>query len=119
MVRAAALYMVAMIATAFAGSLAVAVALLVLVGWASIVFLTTGNSTIQLASAPAYRGRVTALWSTAFVGSTPIGAPIIGLIGDSAPRLALIVGGLACGAAAIVGAAIVARTRGDYAGATA
>jgi hypothetical protein len=87
------------------------VLLLLLVGFASILFLTTGNSTIQLAAAPPYRGRVTALWSTAFVGSTPIGATIIGAIGAGSPRLALAVGGAACGAAAITGIAILAHSR--------
>jgi hypothetical protein len=70
-----------------------------------------GNSTIQIAAAPSYRGRVTALWSTTFVGSTPVGATIIGAIGAGSPRLALVVGGAACGAAALTGAAIVARVR--------
>jgi hypothetical protein len=82
-----------------------------LVGFASIVFLTTGNSTIQIAAAPAYRGRVTALWSTAFVGSTPIGATIIGAIGAGSPRLALVVGAAACGAAALTGLAIAGQAR--------
>ena len=110
MIRAAGLYMAAMLATALTDSLAAAVILLLLVGFASIIFLTTGNSTIQIAAAPAYRGRVTALWSTAFVGSTPIGATIIGAVGADSPRLALIVGGAAAGAAAIAGVAILART---------
>ncbi len=52
-----------------------------------------------------------ALWSTAFVGSTPIGATIIGAIGTSSPRLALAVGGAACGAAAITGIAVLAHSR--------
>jgi MFS family permease len=111
MVRAAGVYMAAMLATAFADSLSAAVILLVIVGFASILFLTTGNSTIQIAAAPAYRGRVTALWSTALVGSTPIGATIIGAVGADSPRLALIVGGAGCGAAAITGIAILAHTR--------
>jgi MFS family permease len=111
MIRAAALYMVAMLATACTDSLVAAVILLLLVGFASIVFLTTGNSTIQIAAAPAYRGRVTALWSTAFVGSTPIGATIIGAIGATSPRLALIVGAGACGAAAITGFVLLGHAR--------
>jgi MFS family permease len=111
MIRAAGLYMAAMLATACTDSLSAAVILLLLVGFASIIFLTTGNSTIQIAAAPAYRGRVTALWSTAFVGSTPIGATIIGAIGAANPRLALIVGGVACGTAAITGIAILTRIR--------
>jgi predicted MFS family arabinose efflux permease len=117
MIRAAGLYMVAMLATALSDSLVAAAALLVVVGFASIIFLTTGNSTIQLAAEPSYRGRVTALWTTAFVGSTPIGATIIGAIGDANARLALVLGGAACGAAAITGLAILAR-RARVTGAT-
>jgi hypothetical protein len=111
MIRAAVLYMLAMFATAFTVSAVAAVLLLLVVGFASITFLTTGNSTIQIAALPAYRGRVTALWSTAFVGSTPIGATIIGAIGANSPRLALAVGGAACGAAVITGFVILAHSR--------
>jgi predicted MFS family arabinose efflux permease len=83
-----------------------AVAACVLVGAASVTFLTTGNATIQLASEPDYRGRVTALWSMAFNGSTPIGAPIIGALSDAAgPRYALALGAAACLGAVFVGRA--------------
>jgi MFS family permease len=83
-----------------------AVAACVLVGAASVTFLVTGNATIQLASKPDYRGRVTALWSMAFNGSTPIGAPIIGVLADTAsPRWALALGAAACLAAVAVGRA--------------
>ena len=111
MIRAAVLYMLAMFATACTGSVGAAVLLLLVVGFASIIFLTTGNSTIQLLAEPSYRGRITALWSTAFVGSTPIGATIIGAIGATSPRAALTVGGAACGAAAITGVAILTHSR--------
>jgi MFS family permease len=111
MIRAAGLYMAAMAATACTGSVAAAALMLVVVGFTSIIFLTTGNSTVQIAAEPVYRGRVTALWSTAFVGSTPIGATIIGAIGAASPRLALLVGAAACGAAAITGLAFLARAR--------
>jgi hypothetical protein len=68
---------------------------------ATILFLTTGNSTVQLASDPNYRGRVMALWSTALVGSTPIGAPVIGAISEALnPRAAIVLGAFACIAAA-------------------
>jgi MFS family permease len=71
---------------------------------ASVLFLTTGNATIQLASDPEYRGRVTALWSMALVGSTAIGSPVIGAVSDIAsPRYALGLGAVACLAAVIVG----------------
>jgi len=67
-----------------APTLVTAAAACALVGAASVIFLTTGNSTIQLASDPGYRGRVTALWSMALVGSTPIGSPVIGTLSDVA-----------------------------------
>jgi predicted MFS family arabinose efflux permease len=81
-----------------------AIAACVLVGAASVTFLTTGNATIQLASEPDYRGRVTALWSAAFNGSTPIGAPIVGVLSDTAgPRYALALGAVACLGAVVIG----------------
>src|ERR1700729_3095389 len=89
---------------AAAPTLTTAIAACAAAGVASVIFLTTGNATIQLASDPAYRGRVTALWSMALVGSTPIGSPVIGALSDVAsPRYALGLGAAACLAAAIVG----------------
>jgi MFS family permease len=107
MIGAALLYAAAMLATALTSQTCLAVVLLIVVGVASITFLTTGNSTIQLAARPDLRGRVIALWSTALVGSTPIGATIIGAVGGLAPRFALILGGVACAAAAALAAVIL------------
>jgi MFS family permease len=104
LVRAAIGYAIAVGLVAVAPTLATAIAACVLVGAASVMFLTTGNATIQLASDPEYRGRVTALWSMALVGSTPIGSPIIGALSDVAgPRYALGLGAAACLAAAVLG----------------
>jgi MFS family permease len=101
--RIAFCYAAAMVALAFAPTLWAAVGASALVGLAAILFLTTGNSTVQLASDPHYRGRVMALWSTALVGSTPIGAPVVGAVSDILnPRAAIALGALACMAAAIV-----------------
>lgn len=77
-------------------SLPFAMAAFVLVGFCSITFTALGNVTVQLASAPEMRGRVMALWTMAFLGSTPIGGPIIGWLGEHAgPRWGLVTGGLA------------------------
>lgn len=104
LVRAALGYALAVGLTAAAPTLPTAIAACVLVGAASVIFLTTGNSTIQLSSDPAYRGRVTALWSMALVGSTPIGSPVIGALSDVAgPRYALGLGAIACLAAIVIG----------------
>jgi hypothetical protein len=72
-----------------------------------------GNTTLQLTSDPRFRGRVMALWTVAFLGSTPLGAPIIGWVSEQvSPRGGLVVGGLACLVAAAVGAIALAREHG-------
>jgi MFS family permease len=99
-------YAAAMLALALAPTLWTAVGAATLVGLAAIFFLTTGNATVQLASDPQYRGRVMALWSTALIGTTPIGAPIVGAVSDAFnPQVAIVLGALACVAAGAVGLA--------------
>jgi MFS family permease len=112
LVASAAGFGLATMAAALAPSFWIEVVLLAPVGATSVTFLTTGNSTAQLAAAPEFRGRVTALWSTALVGSTPIGAPIVGVLADRAgPRWSLALGALACAAAVLVGLALLHRAR--------
>jgi MFS family permease len=82
------------IVVALAPSLALALVSLALLGAVSISFLALGNSTLQLGASPEMRGRVMGLWAVAFLGSTPIGGPIIGLIGEYVgARAALGLGG--------------------------
>jgi MFS family permease len=60
------------------------------------MFIATANSLLQLNSSGAMRGRVMALWAVVFLGSTPIGAPLIGfLAGRYGARYALGLGGVA------------------------
>ncbi len=85
---------------------------LTMVGFASVSFLAMANSTLQLGAAPQMRGRVMALWSVAFLGSTPIGGPIIGWITSVAgARVGLAIGGVACFAAAGFGWRAARRIR--------
>jgi MFS family permease len=110
LVAGAASFGLVTMAAALAPSFWIEVVLLAPVGAAGVTFLTMGNSTAQLAAAPEFRGRVTALWSTALVGTTPIGAPILGVLADQAgPRSSLALGALACGAAALVGLVLLRR----------
>ena len=86
----------AILAVAFAPTQAAALVLLVPMGAASIAFVATNNAMLQLRSDPAMRGRVMSLNAIAFLGSTPIGAPLLGYVSDvSDPRVALAVGGVA------------------------
>jgi MFS family permease len=81
---------------------AIALVALVFMGLCSISFISTANATIQLQADPAMRGRVMALYAIAFLGSTPIGAPLVGWIADvSNPRVSIVVGGVATLAACI------------------
>jgi len=71
-------------------------AVLVAVGLSSITLMTTANSTVQLSTAPEMRGRVMALYMAIFTGGTPLGAPIVGWVADTAgPRWAIGVGAAA------------------------
>ena len=49
-------------------------------GMASITFLVASTAIVQIESAPEMRGRVLALQAMLFLGSTPIGAPIVGWV---------------------------------------
>ena len=72
-------------------------AALLLVGVGSVAFITMNSATLQLTSPVEVRGRVMALYITAIIGTTPIGGPIIGWIGQHIdPRATYITGGLAC-----------------------
>jgi MFS family permease len=88
-------------------------ALMVLVGAASITFMATANSTCQLTSSPEMRGRVMALYGLVFLGSTPIGGPLIGWISQAlGPRFGMGVGGVATISSAAVAGAVLLRREG-------
>ncbi len=90
-------------AVALAPSLLVAALLIVAMGAASVGFVATANATLQLNSEPGMRGRVMALYAMAFLGTTPIGAPLVGLIAQRTdPRVALLAGSLATVVAAVL-----------------
>ena len=98
--------------TAMAPTLFLAMVSLLLVGFMSVYFTSLGNVTLQLESSPEMRGRVMALWSIAFLGSTPIGSPIIGYVGENfGARWSLVVGGLAAIVAASIGYVSLRKTK--------
>ena len=71
-------------ALAAAPTLPLALAALVGVGAASAAFAATTNSLLQLAAAPHTRGRVMAMFSVVYLGSTPLGGPIAGWVAEHA-----------------------------------
>jgi predicted MFS family arabinose efflux permease len=89
-------------ALAVAPSVLVAGLILVVAGYAGIGVLSGGNAVLQIAVDPAMRGRVLALYTVVFLGSTPIGGPIAGWLAEryGAPA------GLLLGAVAAVAAGL-------------
>lgn len=80
------------------------------VGAASVTFAAGVNSTLQLGAEPHMRGRVMALYSIVFLGSTPIGGPLTGLLADLlGARSGLVIAGLAAIAAGLVARIAFAR----------
>ncbi len=106
-------------ALAFGLALAVAAAMpsyrlfaiaLFFVGLATQTFTTTAHSAAQLWSDPSLRGRVIALVLAVSAGSTPLGAPLIGLVADTlGPRWSLVAGASSGFLAAVVGVLALAR----------
>ena len=96
---------IAILAAAVAPSMALELAALVFVGYGSITVNSLAKTTLQLAAKPEMRGRVMALWALAWLGSTPLGGPIVGWAGQAiGARWALVIGGvaaLACGVLAL------------------
>ena len=111
---AALLFGASVLLTAVAPTLPLALLALLAVGFCSIGFTSLGNATLQLTSSAEMRGRVMALWTVAFLGSTPIGGPVIGAIGEHVgPRWALALGGVAAVLAAGLGARVFRRQPED------
>ncbi len=95
-----------------APSLGLAFAGMILVGFFTVNMVSTANSMIQLEAHPEMRGRVMAIWSMAMMGSTPIGGPIIGWIGEYYDaRLSLATGGAAMLIAVIYGYIALVRRK--------
>jgi predicted MFS family arabinose efflux permease len=83
-------------------------------GASSFAFIAVANTTIQLTAAPEMRGRVMSLYAIAFLGSTPIGGPIVGWISQQwGPRVGFAIGGFAALLATAWAAWTLLRYRAD------
>lgn len=102
----------ALVVAAFAPTLGLELLVLVPVGAAGIAFTAMSNGVLQTECAPEMRGRVAALFTVAFLGSTPIGGPIIGWVSQQlGPRAGLWVGGVATLAVTVAAIAGIRRHR--------
>jgi MFS family permease len=102
---------VALLLTAVAPTLELSYATMVPLGLTVMVFIITANSMLQLRSKPEFRGRVMALYGMVFLGSTPVGAILTGLLAQHlGPRAGFLMGAVAALAAGAGGLWWRART---------
>jgi MFS family permease len=95
---------------ASAPTLPLTIAALVPLGAAAVTFAAGINSSLQINVEPAMRGRVMALYSVVFLGSTPIGGPLLGWIAQATdPRASLALGGAAALLAGLLARSAFAR----------
>jgi MFS family permease len=87
--------------------------LLVPTGLALLTLTTAANSTMQLGTTAAMRGRVMGLYMLVFLGGTPLGSPLAGWIAeDFGPRMSIISGGLISVIATVAVGLVLARRSG-------
>ncbi|GAA0449773.1 MFS transporter [Streptomyces sp. NPDC046215] len=88
-------------------------ALLVPIGMVGLTVNVTANSSLQLATDPAMRGRVMSLFMMVFMGGTPLGAPLVGYVTDVyGARTGFLAGGAVSLLAALTVGFVLARVGG-------
>jgi MFS family permease len=104
LIAVAAAFGVAVAAIAVMPSIGLVYVVMPFVGVTSVSTIAWSNATLQLHSDPKMRGRVMALFSMSLIGTTPIGGPIVGWLGDhTSPRVSLLVGAVGALAASAFG----------------
>ena len=112
-----AMFGMSMVLAALSPDVALEYCALALVGACSGAFMTTSAASIQLSAAGEMRGRAMAMWSMAYQGTTPIGAPTIGwVISEADARVGVLVGAAGCLVAAGIGRVFEPRRRALAAG---
>ena len=100
------------LALGWAPNITVALIVAVPVGFGGAAFISAANSISQQECPPEMRSRILALTAVAFLGSTPIGAPITGWIGDHiSAEWSLGYGSVLTLASVVVAGAVLARSR--------
>jgi MFS family permease len=113
LVIAAAAFGLFQASAALAPGLTAFLPLLAGMGFTNLVFQSLANASVQFAVSPDQRGRVMGLYMLAFIGGTPVGAPLIGaLTSHFGPRAGM----AACGAIPALAAAIMAAGVAEQAG---
>ena len=109
----AAILGVALVATSLVHVFPIALVTMLFVGFGAIAMAATANTTIQLAVPDELRGRVISVYTTVFVGSTPVGGLLMGWIASAfSVDAAIAVGGLGSLVAGIGSLIWLARLQG-------
>lgn len=99
-----------MVVTSLSPTLPLVMVALVLLGGASTAFRAATTALLQLRAAPQMRGRVMSLLAVAVMGTTPVGAPLLGWLAEVLTiRLVFALGGVATAASALTSYAYVQR----------
>nr|BFD84186.1 MFS transporter [Streptomyces sp. Xyl84] len=110
LVGAAAVFGVLEVVAALAPSYWLFALLMAPIGVFGLTVNVTANTAVQMATDPAMRGRVMALFMMVFVGGTPLGAPVVGWVTDAyGPRVGFALGGLVSVTAAVTIGLVLAR----------
>ncbi|MGI5470348.1 MFS transporter [Streptomyces sp. CA-132043] len=113
LVGAALLFGVLEIAASLSPAFWLYAVLLVPIGMCGLTINVTANSSVQLATDPAMRGRVMSLFMMVFMGGTPLGAPLVGWVTDAyGARVGFLTGGLISALAAVAVGLVLARKGG-------
>ncbi|MFF4491758.1 MFS transporter [Streptomyces sp. NPDC001544] len=113
LIAAAAVFGTLEIVAALAPSYWLFALLMTPIGIAGLTVNVTANTAVQMATDPAMRGRVMALFMMVFMGGTPLGAPVVGWITDTyGPRVGFALGGVVSAAAAVTIGLVLARIGG-------
>jgi len=84
-----------------------------IIGFTALTMLNSANATMQTESDPLIRGRVMAFYFTIVMGGTPLGAPVIGWVGQHlGARWTLVLGGVLTMAGVALALSVYARLRG-------
>jgi MFS family permease len=109
-VKMAVLYGFILIITGLMPSYLTYALILPITGFVALLTMTASNAAIQLNVAPHLRGRVMALYAMVMMGGTPIGAPILGWLGELfGPRWTLLAGGGLTVLGVLISALVLAR----------
>ncbi len=101
---------IALFALALAPGMWAAIPVALVVGAASVGFLTSSTAIVQLEAVATMRGRVLALQAMLFLGSTPIGGPVVGWLSEElGARAGILVGAAGTLLAGAWGLAMAAR----------